>query len=144
VNPQVLAIVIAAAFFVAVILLLRSYVLPEKYAVLWLLASVVAIVLSAWPALLDTISDFFGIEQPINLLFVGAFFVVLSLARGMSCARPCSEWLLSLKRILATVLSSPNQAMANAEIFCAFASPVTLILGQRLIPHLPVASATAL
>ncbi len=83
-NPQVLAIVIAAAFFVAVILLLRSYVLPEKYAVLWLLASVVAIVLSAWPALLDTISDFFGIEQPINLLFVGAFFVVLLLLMQIS------------------------------------------------------------
>jgi hypothetical protein len=84
VNPQVLAIVIAAVLFVAVILLLRSYVLPEKYAVLWLLASIVAIVLSAWPALLDTISDFFGIEQPINLLFVGAFFVVLLLLMQIS------------------------------------------------------------
>jgi hypothetical protein len=83
-NPQVLAIVIAAALFLAVILLLRSYVLPEKYAVLWLLASVVAIVLSAWPALLDNISDFFGIEQPINLLFVGAFFVVLLLLMQIS------------------------------------------------------------
>ena len=83
-NPQVLAIVIAAVLFVAVILLLRSYVLPEKYAVLWLLASIVAIVLSAWPALLDTISDFFGIEQPINLLFVGAFFVVLLLLMQIS------------------------------------------------------------
>ena len=66
------------------ILLLRSYVLPEKYAVLWLVASVAGIVLSAWPALLDTISDFFGIEQPINLLFVGAFFVILLLLMQIS------------------------------------------------------------
>jgi hypothetical protein len=52
--------------------------------VLWLVASVAGIVLSAWPALLDTISDFFGIEQPINLLFVGAFFVILLLLMQIS------------------------------------------------------------
>lgn len=100
-NPQVLAIVIAAVLFVAVILLLRSYVLPEKYAVLWLLASVVAIVLSAWPALLDTISDFFGIEQPINLLFVGAFFVVLLLLMQISLelARTRDELRKAVQRI---------------------------------------------
>lgn len=78
-TPQILAIIMAVVLLIAVILLLRSYVLPEKYAVLWLVASVVAIVLSAWPELLDTISAFFGIAQPINLLFVGGFFVVLLL-----------------------------------------------------------------
>jgi hypothetical protein len=78
-TPQILAIGMAVVLFIAVILLLRSYVLPEKYAVLWLFASVVAIVLSAWPGLLEAVSDFFGIEQPINLLFVGAFFVVFLL-----------------------------------------------------------------
>ena len=83
-TPQVLAIIMAVVLLVAVILLLRSYVLPEKYAVLWLVASVAGIVLSAWPALLDTISDIFGIEQPINLLFVGAFFVILLLLMQIS------------------------------------------------------------
>ena len=83
-TPQILAIIMAAVLLIAVILLLRSYVLPEKYAVLWLMASVVAIVLSAWPGLLDAISAFFGIAQPINLLFVGAFFVVLLLLMQIS------------------------------------------------------------
>ena len=78
-TPQILAIIMAVALLVAVIVLLRSYVLPEKYAVIWLVASVVAIVLSAWPGLLDAVSGFFGISQPINLLFVGAFFVVFLL-----------------------------------------------------------------
>jgi hypothetical protein len=76
VTPQILAIVMAVVLLLAVLALLRSYVLPEKYAVLWLAASVAAIVLSAWPDLLRAVSDFFGIEQPINLLFVGAFFVI--------------------------------------------------------------------
>ena len=78
-TPQILAIIMAVALLVAVVILLRSYVLPEKYAVIWLVASVVAIVLSAWPGLLDAVSTFFGISQPINLLFVGAFFVVFLL-----------------------------------------------------------------
>lgn len=83
-TPQILAIAMAVVLLVAVLLLLRSYVLPEKYAVLWLVASVVAIVLSAWPGLLSTISGFFGIEQSINLLFVGAFFVIFLLLMQVS------------------------------------------------------------
>jgi len=78
-TPQLLAIVMAVALLCAVILLLRSYVLPEKYAVIWIVAAVVAIVLSAWPGLLAEISAFFGISSPINLLFVGGFFVILLL-----------------------------------------------------------------
>jgi hypothetical protein len=78
-TPQILAIAMAIVLLFAVILLLRSYVLPEKYAVVWIAAAVVAIVLSAWPGLLSTVSGFFGIGQPINLLFVGGFFVVLLL-----------------------------------------------------------------
>lgn len=83
-TPQILAIAMAVVLLGVVILLLRSYVLPEKYAVLWLIAGVAAIVLSAWPGLLSAISNFFGIEQPITLLFVGAFFVVFLLLMQVS------------------------------------------------------------
>lgn len=83
-TPQVLAIGMAVLLLIAVILLLRSFVLPEKYAVLWLVATVAAIVLSAWPGLLDAVSRFFGIAQPINLLFVGAFFVVFLILMQIS------------------------------------------------------------
>jgi hypothetical protein len=83
-TPQILAIVMAVILLIAVVLLLRSYVLPEKYAVIWLVASVAAIILSAWPGLLDAVSEFFGIAQPINLLFVGAFFVILLLLMQIS------------------------------------------------------------
>lgn len=83
-TPQVLAIGMAIVLLVVVVVLLRSYVLPEKYAVIWLGASIAAIVLSAWPGLLDTIADFFGIASSINLLFVGAFFVVFLLLMQVS------------------------------------------------------------
>lgn len=74
----------AVVLLVVVIMLLRSYVLPEKYAVVWLIAAIAAIILSAWPGLLNMVSAFFGIAQPINLLFVGGFFVVLLLLMQVS------------------------------------------------------------
>src|SRR5690606_2967982 len=42
VTPQVLAIIMAVVLLFAVIMMLRSYVLPEKYAVIWIIASVAA------------------------------------------------------------------------------------------------------
>jgi hypothetical protein len=83
-NPQILSIVLSVVMLIVVLLLLRSYVLPEKYAVLWLLAAVVSIVLSVFPGILNGIAGFFGIAQPINLLFVGGFFVVLLMLMQIS------------------------------------------------------------
>lgn len=83
-NPQILAIILSVAMLLIVLALLRSYYLPEKYAVIWLLAAVVAIILSIFPGLLDAIAGFFGIAQPINLLFVAGFFIVLLLLMQLS------------------------------------------------------------
>ena len=83
-TPQIFAIALAVVLLIVVVMLLRSYVLPEKYAVVWFIAAVSAIILSAWPELLDAVSGLFGIAQPINLLFVGGFFVVLLLLMQLS------------------------------------------------------------
>ena len=83
-NPQILAIILSVIMLVIVLVLLRFYFLPEKYAVIWLVAAIAAIVLSVFPGVLDGISRFFGISQPINLLFVAGFFVVLLLLMQLS------------------------------------------------------------
>ena len=83
-NPQILAIILSVAMLIIVLVLLRFYFLPEKYAVIWLVAAIVAIVLSVFPGLLDAVAHFFGISQPINLLFVAGFFVVLLLLMQLS------------------------------------------------------------
>ncbi|HRN29342.1 MAG TPA: DUF2304 domain-containing protein [Terrimesophilobacter sp.] len=110
-TPQVLAIIMAVVLFLAVIMLLRSYVLPEKYAVLWLIASGAAIVLSAWPGLLDAVSRFFGIAQPINLLFVGAFFVIILLLMQISLelARTRDELRRVVQRLALELEKSPKE-----------------------------------
>lgn len=81
---QILAIVLAVIVLVVVLLLLRSYFLPEKYAVTWLIAAAVVLVLAIFPGILNSVAAFFGIPQPINLLFVGGFFVVLLLLMQLS------------------------------------------------------------
>jgi len=83
-SPQILAIILSVAMLVVVLVLLRFYFLPEKYAVIWLVAALVSVVLAIFPSLLDAIATFFGIAQPINLLFVAGFFIVLLLLMQLS------------------------------------------------------------
>lgn len=83
-SPQILAIILSVVTLLVVLVLLRFYFLPEKYAVLWLVAAIVAIVLSIFPGILDAIAGFFGISQPINLVFAAGFFIVLMLLMQIS------------------------------------------------------------
>ena len=83
-SPQILAIILSVAMLVFVLVLLRFYFLPEKYAVIWLVAAIVSIIMSIFPSILDNLSSFFGISQPINLLFVAGFFIVLLLLMQLS------------------------------------------------------------
>lgn len=83
-NPQILSIILSVIMLIVVLGLLRSYVLPEKYAVIWLLAAIAGVVLSVFPGILAGVAGFFGIAQPINLLFVAGFFIVLLLLMQLS------------------------------------------------------------
>jgi hypothetical protein len=83
-NPQVLAIALSIVMLIVVLVLLRFYFLPEKYAVIWLVAAIASVVLAFFPGILEAAASFFGISQPINLLFFAAFFVVLLLLMQLS------------------------------------------------------------
>lgn len=79
-TSQLLAIFLAAIILLAVVLLLRSYFLPEKYAVTWLLAGIVGLVFAVFPNLLTNLASILGVANPLNLLFfVSLFFVLLML-----------------------------------------------------------------
>jgi hypothetical protein len=83
-NPQILSIILSGVMLLVVLGLLRSYVLPEKYAVIWLLAAITGVVVSVFPGIVDAVAGFFGVAQPINLLFVAGFFIVLLLLMQLS------------------------------------------------------------
>ena len=83
-SPQILAIVLAVVMLIAVLVLLRFYYLPEKYAVIWLLAAVVSVVFAFFPGLLEWLARLLGIADPLNLLFFAAFFVILLVLMQLS------------------------------------------------------------
>ncbi len=83
-RVQIFAIVGSALLFVFVLELLRRRRLCEPYAILWLLASVVLLVLSVWDDLLDSLAELVGIATPANALFVVGFGFVLVLLLSFS------------------------------------------------------------
>jgi len=73
---------VAAILLLAVIFeLIRTRRLQERYALLWLLTGVVALVLAVWRQGLGKLSDVLGVSYPPSMLFLatGVFVVVLLL-----------------------------------------------------------------
>lgn len=83
----VLAIVLAAYFFV-LLCLLKKKKLELKYTLLWLLTGVVLAALVAFPRVLDAFCKVVGIASPMNGLFttfIGfSFCIILSLTSIVS------------------------------------------------------------
>ena len=78
-RVQITSIAFAALVLLGVFELVRRGRLRERYALLWLAAGVVLLVLAVWKHLLKTISSAVGIYYPPNAFFVIAFGFVLLL-----------------------------------------------------------------
>jgi hypothetical protein len=76
---QLLAILVTAGLFVLVFELVRRRRLLERYALLWLFASVVLLGLSIWRGLLEDLASAVGIFYAPSALFAVAFGFVLIL-----------------------------------------------------------------
>ncbi|CAN5521795.1 hypothetical protein BH20ACT15_BH20ACT15_13940 [soil metagenome] len=83
-RVQIVAIAGSALLFVFVLELVRRRRLGEPYAILWLLASAVLLVLSVWDDLLDELANLVGIQTPANALFVVGFGFILILLLSFS------------------------------------------------------------
>jgi hypothetical protein len=78
-GAQLASIAFAALVFLIVFEMVRRRYLRERYAILWLGAALVLLVLAAWNQLLSTISSAVGIKTPSNAFFVIAFAFLLLL-----------------------------------------------------------------
>jgi hypothetical protein len=76
---QLLAILVTAGLFVLVFELVRRRRLLERYALLWLFASVILLGLSIWRGLLEDLASAVGIFYAPSALFAVAFGFVLVL-----------------------------------------------------------------
>ncbi len=73
-------------FLVLVIELVRRRRLVERYALLWISASIVLVVLSLWSGGVHLIATAFGIRTPVNALFLLGLGTVFVLALHFSVA----------------------------------------------------------
>jgi hypothetical protein len=77
---SIVAAIVACLLLFAILELIRSRRLQERYAMLWLLTGAVILVLALWRALLSRIAGTVGIAYPPSALFVlAAFFILLLL-----------------------------------------------------------------
>ncbi|MDR0848361.1 MAG: DUF2304 domain-containing protein [Propionibacteriaceae bacterium] len=83
-RATILFLFLALVIVVGVLLLLRSRKISEKYAILWLVVGLAAIVLAAYPALLGYIATAVGIQVASNLLFALAILLLVGVAMHLS------------------------------------------------------------
>lgn len=109
-TAQIIAIAGAALLFFFVLELLRRRHLGEPYAILWLIASVVLLVLSVWQDLLGELADLVGIASPANALFAVAFGYVLILLLAFSAVL---SRLSRENRVLAQEIARLNEKVSG-------------------------------
>lgn len=110
---QVLIICVAALLLVGVIDLVRRRRLLERYALLWLLSSVVLLALAIWRGALDRIAEQVGVAYPPNALFIVAFGFVLWMLLHFSVA---VSRLSDQSKVLAQRLALLEERMRRQEI----------------------------
>ncbi|WP_295774858.1 DUF2304 domain-containing protein [uncultured Microbacterium sp.] len=87
----VLGAVLAVVLLVAVLWMLLTRRLREKYAVLYLILGLVLLVLGVFPVLLEKATALLGVQLPANLLFAAAIIVLLGIALHQSWELSLSE-----------------------------------------------------
>ena len=80
----ILPFLLALAIVCWVVWLLQQRKLREKYAILWVMVGLIALVLSAFPQLLEWAASLVGIMVPANLLFTLAIFLLLGVCLHLS------------------------------------------------------------
>ena len=85
-DPQRIAVVGTLLFLVLVIELVRRRRLVERYALLWMLAAILLVILAVWDGGLEWIADALGILSPPNALFFLGLATVFGLALHFSVA----------------------------------------------------------
>lgn len=87
-SSYIFGIVVSLGALILVIELLRKNKLKEKHAIWWLALSVIALIVSIFPATLVWAASILGIEVPSNLLFIFCilvlFFVIIQLSSESS------------------------------------------------------------
>jgi hypothetical protein len=83
-NITIIGVLAALAVLVLTVELLRRRALREKYAVIWLIVSIAAVVFTVFPGLLLRVSQRLGFQIPANFVFAIAALVLLIVGMQLS------------------------------------------------------------
>ena len=109
---QIVSIIFALMVVGGVFELVRRRWLRERYALVWMAAALVLLVLAIWKHLLSVISHAVGIATPSNALFLVAFAFVLLLLLHFSVS---VSRLSDQTRVLAQRLALTEQRLRELE-----------------------------
>lgn len=116
---QIVAILGGIALLLIVLELVRRRRLLERYALLWLLSSVVLLGLAVWRGFLEDIANAIGVAYPPNALFLIAFLFILLLLLHFSVvvSRLADQTKILAQRLalLETRLEKERNEAANEE-----------------------------
>ena len=79
------AIVFSIIFVIFILNLVRKNKLDEKYSILWLFFGIVILIVSIFPSIIETISEWFDVYYPpsllllISILIIGAYIIHITL-----------------------------------------------------------------
>ena len=79
------AIVLSIIFIIFILNLVRKNKLDEKYSILWLFFSIIILIVSIFPNIIEEISNWFGVYYPpsllllISVIIIGAYIVHITL-----------------------------------------------------------------
>lgn len=109
---QIASVIFAVVVLFGVFELVRQRRLRERYALVWMAAALITLVLAIWKHLLIVISHAVGIATPSNALFVVAFAFVLLLLLHFSVS---VSRLGDQTRVLAQRLAIVEQRLRDVE-----------------------------
>lgn len=83
-RVQLVAVIVSVILLAFVLELVRRRQLVERYALIWMLATVALLVLAIWRGLLGELADLLGIAAPPNALFLIALGLIVLLLLSFS------------------------------------------------------------
>lgn len=111
-GAQIVSVCFALFVFSVVFEMVRRRYLRERYAILWLVAALLLLILAAWTQLLRVLASAVGIATPSNAFFVVAFaFLLLLLLHFTAVVSRLSDE----TRVLAQRLSLLEQRTESVE-----------------------------
>lgn len=111
-RVQIVSITFAVVVLFGVFELVRQRRLRERYALVWMGAALVLLILAIWKNLLADLSHAVGIATPSNALFVVAFAFVLLLLLNFSVS---VSRLADQTRVLAQRLALTEERLRRME-----------------------------